>query len=172
MTSSGLLRRVALVRIDVSEELRASFIRVTRIGELGTTLAVTTNWRTLRRNTIPEDAILHIHCRENFKSYVFLIVCLFHFLGWSGTKSNISEATKRLVVPAPDDDGWCVWSNRWSDWQGRPTGSSTALSSTDPTWPVPGSKPDHRGGQAVTNRLRHGMVWLSAWVADITLTIL
>jgi hypothetical protein len=30
---------VALVRTDVSEELRA-FIRVTRIGELGTTLAV------------------------------------------------------------------------------------------------------------------------------------
>jgi hypothetical protein len=33
---------VALVRTDVSEELNASFIRVTRIGELGTTLAVTT----------------------------------------------------------------------------------------------------------------------------------
>jgi Mg2+/Co2+ transporter CorB len=30
---------VALVRTNVSEELSASFIRVTRIGELGTTLA-------------------------------------------------------------------------------------------------------------------------------------
>jgi hypothetical protein len=39
-----------LVRTDVSEELSASFIRVTRIGELGTTLAVTSNRRTLRRN--------------------------------------------------------------------------------------------------------------------------
>jgi hypothetical protein len=29
---------VALVRTDVSEELSASFIRVTRIGEVGTTL--------------------------------------------------------------------------------------------------------------------------------------
>jgi hypothetical protein len=37
-TSSGMLRRVALVRTEVSEELSASFIRVTRIGELGTTL--------------------------------------------------------------------------------------------------------------------------------------
>jgi hypothetical protein len=36
-----MLRRVALVRTDVSEELSASIIRVTRIGELGTTLAVT-----------------------------------------------------------------------------------------------------------------------------------
>jgi hypothetical protein len=42
MVSSGMLRRVAVVRTDVSEELRASFIRMTRIGELGTTLAVTT----------------------------------------------------------------------------------------------------------------------------------
>jgi hypothetical protein len=36
-----MLRRVALVRTNVSEELSASIIRVTRIGELGTTLAVT-----------------------------------------------------------------------------------------------------------------------------------
>jgi hypothetical protein len=35
-----MLRRVALVRTDVSEELSASFIRMTRIGELGTTLEI------------------------------------------------------------------------------------------------------------------------------------
>jgi hypothetical protein len=50
MASSGMLRRVALVRTDVSEERSASFIRVTRIGERGTTLVVTTKRRTLRRN--------------------------------------------------------------------------------------------------------------------------
>jgi hypothetical protein len=37
MVSSGLLRRVALVRTDVSEEPGASFIRVAKICELGTT---------------------------------------------------------------------------------------------------------------------------------------
>jgi hypothetical protein len=46
-----MLRRVAVVRTDVSEERSASFIRVTRNGELGTTLAVTSSRRTLRRNT-------------------------------------------------------------------------------------------------------------------------
>jgi hypothetical protein len=51
MVSSGLLRRVALVRTDVSEESGTSFIRVTKVGELGTTQAVTSNRRTLRRNT-------------------------------------------------------------------------------------------------------------------------
>jgi hypothetical protein len=34
-----MLRCVAHVRTNVSEELSASFIRVTKIGELGTTLA-------------------------------------------------------------------------------------------------------------------------------------
>jgi hypothetical protein len=40
MVSSGMLRHVALVKTVVSEERSASFIRVTRNSELGTTLAV------------------------------------------------------------------------------------------------------------------------------------
>jgi hypothetical protein len=47
MASSWMLRRVALVITDVSEDLSAFFIMVTRIGELGTTLAVTSNRRAL-----------------------------------------------------------------------------------------------------------------------------
>jgi hypothetical protein len=54
---------VALVSTEVSEERNASFITVKRIGELGTTLAVTSNWRTLRRllvtaNVVPSSPIL------------------------------------------------------------------------------------------------------------------
>jgi hypothetical protein len=44
MVSFGLLRRVALLRTDVSEELSASFIKVTKIGELGTTLVVISSY--------------------------------------------------------------------------------------------------------------------------------
>jgi hypothetical protein len=56
-----MLRRVALVRSDVSEELCASFIKVTRIGELVTTLAVFL--RSVRRllvtaNVVPTSPIL------------------------------------------------------------------------------------------------------------------
>jgi hypothetical protein len=40
-----------LKKTDISEELGASFIKVTRIGELGTTLAVTRSRRTMRGNT-------------------------------------------------------------------------------------------------------------------------
>jgi hypothetical protein len=50
-----MLRRVALIRNDVSEELSASFIRVIRIGELGTTLAITSNRRTQRASCHPDE---------------------------------------------------------------------------------------------------------------------
>jgi hypothetical protein len=62
MVSSGMLRRVALVRTDVPEEPSPFFISVTRIGELGTTLAASSNRSTQR-------AILHSHRRENLQSY-------------------------------------------------------------------------------------------------------
>jgi hypothetical protein len=64
-----MLRRVALVRTDVSEERSAYFIRVTRIGELATTLAVTSNRRTLRRNAVvPSSPILVTQMKEALSS--------------------------------------------------------------------------------------------------------
>jgi tRNA A37 threonylcarbamoyladenosine dehydratase len=69
MASSGMLRRVALVRTDVSEKLSASLIRVTRIGELGT-LAITSNLRTSVRQllvtatVVPSSPILVTLMRE------------------------------------------------------------------------------------------------------------
>jgi hypothetical protein len=96
MVSSGMLRSVALVRTDVSEGLRASFIRVTiphlvflrSVRRLLVTASVVPSSRILvtlmkealrssetsvlagtTRRDIPEDAILHSHRRENLKSY-------------------------------------------------------------------------------------------------------
>jgi hypothetical protein len=94
-----MLRRVTLVCTDVSEE-RIALIALTRFGGVGTTLAVTRNHSTLRRNTcsmilfnlimeairsseksiltratwrhVPEDGIHHSHRRENLKSYIAL----------------------------------------------------------------------------------------------------
>jgi hypothetical protein len=49
MTSSWMLRRVAHVRTDVSEERTKA-----------------------KRRNIPENGILHSHRRENLKSYIAL----------------------------------------------------------------------------------------------------
>jgi hypothetical protein len=45
MAPSGMLRSVALVKIDVSEELSASFIGVTSIGEPGRNVLGTSSHR-------------------------------------------------------------------------------------------------------------------------------
>jgi inosine/xanthosine triphosphate pyrophosphatase family protein len=68
-----MLRRVALVRTDVSEEPTASFIRLTKIGELGTTQAATSNRRTLRMNlfavVVPSSPIFVSLMKEAPGSY-------------------------------------------------------------------------------------------------------
>jgi hypothetical protein len=64
MPSSGMWRHVALVRTNVSEERIAFIIRMTRIGELGTTLAITRKFlRNVLRllvtdNVVPSSPIL------------------------------------------------------------------------------------------------------------------
>jgi hypothetical protein len=54
---------------------------------------------------------------------------------------------------------WRIWWNE--EWQGKPkysekTCSSATLSTTNPTWPGPGSNPGRRGGKPATNRLSYG----------------
>jgi hypothetical protein len=71
--SSGMLRRVALVITDVSEEPSTSIvpsspILVTLMKEVLCSSETPVLPRATWRN-IPEDTILHSHCRENLKSY-------------------------------------------------------------------------------------------------------
>jgi hypothetical protein len=52
-----MLRNVALVRTDISEERSASIIRVTRFGELGT-LEISSNRRSLCRLLVIANVVL------------------------------------------------------------------------------------------------------------------
>jgi hypothetical protein len=130
MSSSGMLRRVTLVRTDVSEDYIVFIVRVTRSGEIGYLIA-TSNRRTLRRNTvltratrryIPDDAILHSHRRENLKSYnLAMVSSLFPHLEVAiGVLSDertllvgsmalllttVSRGRKKIHCPGIPDDG-------------------------------------------------------------------
>jgi hypothetical protein len=79
MVSSGLLCHVALVRTDVLEELSASFIRVTRIGEQGMTLAITSHRRSVRQllvtaSVVPSSLILVTLMKEALSSSKTLVL--------------------------------------------------------------------------------------------------
>jgi hypothetical protein len=75
-----MLRRLAIVKTDVSEELSASIIRVTRIGELGTTLAITSYRRTLRRNIN--------YIQSNTKKYKLFLRSVFQLLVTTNVPSS------------------------------------------------------------------------------------
>jgi hypothetical protein len=74
MAFSGMLRRVALVRTEDSEEISSPILVTLMMEALGSSeTSVLT--RATRRH-ISEDAILHSHCRENLKSYIALAGCI------------------------------------------------------------------------------------------------
>jgi hypothetical protein len=67
------------------------------------------------------------------------------------------------IVQAPDDRWGWLWSNWWNeDWQGKQkysekTYPNATFSTTNPTWPDPGSNLGHRGEKPATNRLSYGV---------------
>jgi hypothetical protein len=97
MMSSGMLRRLALVRTDVSEERSAFIIRVTRIGELGTTLAVTISRRTLRRNISISSQLASLASSASVVTSSLILVTLMREELNSSETSVLTRATRRNI---------------------------------------------------------------------------
>jgi hypothetical protein len=92
--------RVILIRTGVSEERSASFIRMTRIGELGTTLDVTSNRCTLlqilNRSIKFKGNILSCDERDITKIGLFLHPGAKLF-SYSSETSVLTRATRRNI---------------------------------------------------------------------------
>jgi hypothetical protein len=98
MVSSGMLRRVAPVSIDVSEALGASSIRVTRIGELGTALAVASQVPPKRR-FLQEPRGVTSQKTPLFEIFTILNNTIFCTMGWIVPKTHQRALEKFLPPP-------------------------------------------------------------------------
>jgi hypothetical protein len=99
---------MALIRL--SEELSASFIRVTRIGELGTTLAVTNNRRVMKGALSSSDRrfLQQPHGVTSQKTPFFIVTAVktlnltrLPFFAWVFLKINCTELIKTKTKQTP-----------------------------------------------------------------------
>jgi hypothetical protein len=114
-----------------------------------------------RMETFPDDRPKHgaDHLAEPTQSSMSNIGVNFfnsHSGGWNpaGSTRHVGHWLAYCTCP-----GWLWWWRIWSneDWQGNPKYcSSVTVSTTNPTWPDPGSNPGRRFGKPATNRISYG----------------
>jgi hypothetical protein len=97
-----MLRSVAHVRTDVSEESVAYIIMMTRIGELGTTLAVISNQSKVRRNTMgdsPYVSMSRLPIEEAVRFKVSTAVTMKNSVFWSRVALVRTDVSEEHIAP-------------------------------------------------------------------------
>jgi hypothetical protein len=123
MASSGMLRRVALVRTDVSEELSASFIRVTRIGELGMVFLRSVRRLLVTASVVPSSPNLVTLMKEALRSSETSVLT-------RATRCNIPEDAILQAM------GWAIELSDF-DFQKRETNFPPSPQHPDRSWGPP-----------------------------------
>jgi hypothetical protein len=102
-----------------------------------------------------------VHRTANYEWWNFFFFFLIRIV-WGGVQAgatrHVGHWMAYCTVP-----GWLWWWRIWwnEDWQGKPkysekTCPNAIMSTTNPTWPDPGSSPGRRGGKPATNCLSYG----------------
>jgi hypothetical protein len=90
-----------------------------------------------------------------------VLIFFYSHNGGGGWSPNWVHSARRSLLASCTCPGWRIWCNE--DWQEKPKCSektclSVTLSTTNPTWPDPGTNPGLRGEKPATNRLSYGAV--------------
>jgi hypothetical protein len=106
------------------------------------------------RPNIPEDAILHSHRHENFKSYILL--SFFYVTGLEPSPLLLRPFIGLLYQPWMIDNDDCGTTSGVYEWQRKrkfveESCPSAAVSTTGITWLDPRSNPGQCGGKPATN---------------------
>jgi hypothetical protein len=94
--------------------------------------------------------------------YYYYYYYYYFLIGWDWAHLVLLPLFGLLYQPQMTDDGDCgaiggMWIGRGNRCTRRKPAPVLLLSTTNPTWPDPGSNPGRRGGKPATNRLRYGM---------------
>jgi hypothetical protein len=112
-----MLRRVTLVGTDVSEELSASIIRVTRIGKLGTTLAVT------KLSSQKTPFFIKILVWENCHANLFSVGLIAEVYVYTGVfictgLLFLSCLSVTVIIILLFTGTYCLINQDWNNWRG------------------------------------------------------
>jgi hypothetical protein len=152
-----ILRRNRNVNTVIHNNFAGYHIQLPNKTTLGKMYCLTSNlsWHDVNLKTSKS----YVDCKPTDSNESRTFFVCFLRCGWAWVHLLRRPRIGLLYQPQTIDD---EWSSRWNEnWWGKPkysekTYPSATLSTTNPTWLDPGSKPGRCNGKLATNRLSYG----------------